>query len=190
MILLVCACGQAENKEIFDDSAYKVTLIPDSQVKMLRLVDETGILVEKGFSLKGLKTGDWITYWQDGKKIKIIKHYVNGKLNGTLMKFNDRNQILEITNYLDDKLHGYHVVYSWARPVKEIMYNHGKVNGEMRVYFDKNGTLQKSISFDNGVQDGPFKQYDLEGNLVLEYVYKDGKKISGGPVAKKEKESK
>ena len=183
-VLLIFSCQEQTKLGSFDETGYTVTSISGSHVKELQLIDETGLLVEKGYVSNGLKIGNWTTYWQDGKKIKSVKHFVDGKLNGTSMKYNDRNQILEITNYLNDQLHGYHVVYSWARPVKEITYKLGKVHGEMKVYFDKNGKLQKTISFSNGVQDGPFRQYDFEGNLVLDYIYKNGEKVSGGPVAK------
>jgi len=34
--------------------------------------------------------------------------------------------------------------------------------------------------YKNGKQDGMYKYYDEDGKVVMEYVYKDGEKVSGG----------
>ena len=182
MLLFFGACNQDVSTGSFDDAGYVKESIPGSDFIRVEKMNEDGVLAEMGYLQNGLKTGVWTTYWNDGKRIKSLEHYLNGKKNGPFMRFNDRNRILDISHYLNDELHGYHVTYSWGSPSKEIIYNHGKINGEMRVYYDKNGKLQKLVNFNNGVQDGVFKQYDFEGNLILEYMYKNGKKVSGGPV--------
>ena len=44
------------------------------------------------------------------------------------------------------------------------------------------GRLQKEINYKMGVQDGYFRYYNESGQINMEYLYKDGEKISGGIV--------
>ena len=57
----------------------------------------------------------------------------------------------------------------------------GKIDGLYKE-FHNNGKIQKEVSYKDGVQDGPFRQYNDDEKLIMQYEYKGGEKISGGVV--------
>jgi antitoxin component YwqK of YwqJK toxin-antitoxin module len=48
--------------------------------------------------------------------------------------------------------------------------------------YHRTGNVKKEVHYKNGLQHGLFRYYDPDGNLTLEYEYRDGEKVSGGIV--------
>lgn len=140
-------------------------------------------IVEQGALLNGLKNGTWSTYHADNGRVKSITSYIKGKKNGPHLEFTNRGQIELNANYVDDIFDGKYAAYKFGtRPVKEIDYKMGKIHGFYRDYHASNGKLQKEIEYKDGVQHGTFRQYNDEEKLIMEYVYENGEKVSGGVV--------
>lgn len=53
--------------------------------------------------------------------------------------------------------------------------DNGKVNGVVE-YYRPTGYLRETITFRDGVQEGPYKSYDSEGLLVFEGIMSEGMK--------------
>ena len=144
--------------------------------------DANNNLTETGQTINGQKTGTWTTYDVEKGFPKTLKNYNNGKLEGLSLEFNDRGQIEKKAHYKNNQLNGEYGTYKFGRPIEEATYSNGKMNGTYRAYFNNSDKLQKEAEYKDGVQHGSFKQYNEEGQLVLEYTYDNGEVVSGGMV--------
>ncbi len=163
-----------------DFSGYEMVDIGVAGIKKAIKKDNKGNIMETGYVKNGKKAGEWNKY--RGHNIVGVKHYIDGKLFGPALKINDRNQVTKMEHYKNDKLDGLAAEYKFSRPIKELLYSNGKLDGQARYYFVNSGKLQKLIDYKQGIIDGEFKQYNEEGQLILEYKYENGKKVSGGVV--------
>lgn len=141
--------------------------------------DEGGKLLEQGSIINGKKNGAWMTFHDNGI-IKKVSNYIDGLESGSRLEFSNRGQLEKRTGLLNNQLHGEFAELKFGRPVKTASYNLGELDGEYKEYFKNSENVQKLVTFKNGVQDGPMKYFDEEGNVTLEYMYKNGEKVSGG----------
>lgn len=140
-----------------------------------------GRLIETGYTVNAKKNGSWITYHEDNGRIQTMQTWVDGQLNGPSLIFNNRGQIESKSDYKAGIFDGEVATYKFGRIEKMTPYSKGKIEGTYEEYNQK-GKLLKQIEFKNGVQDGALKYFDDEGNVTLEYLYKNGEKVSGGIV--------
>ena len=155
--------------------------IPGSHIQYARQLDSMGRVQIEGFVDGTLKTGQWIQYNTDGE-ILLINHYVNGMLEGVAMRMTFRNQVDLKLNYRQNQLHGPWIAYKFGKVVEQRNYKDGKLEGTVRLYDERTFKLKQESQYRNGLLDGYFKHYDEEGNVTLEYQYKNGEKVSGGIV--------
>lgn len=174
--------SNSSSPQSIDTSGYTLTTIAGSNLQLAEKTNADGYVIERGQFDNGVKTGTWVVY--DPKKGFPTKltSYANGEMNGPYMEYNDRGQINMLANYHNNKKHGLFVNYKYGRPLDETHYKDGKLHGLYRAYFNNSEKVQKEVEYKIGVIDGMFKQYTEDGKLVLEYVYKDGKVVSGGMV--------
>ena len=132
--------------------------------------------------LNGKKVGAWLTYHPGGEYPAKLITYVNGNYHGPYYEYNDRGQITLKAHYRNNKLDGDWASYSFGRPKKKAQYNDGQLDGQYLEYDLRSGKLQKEINYKDGKQHGMFRFYDPEGNIMMEYEYKDGEKVDGGVV--------
>ncbi len=144
--------------------------------------DADGNLTETGQTVGGQKNGTWTTYDVEKGLPSSIKNYNNGALDGVSIEFNNRGQIEKLTHYKNNQMHGQYGTYKFGRPVETATYSNGKMHGTYRAYFNNSDKLQKEAEYKDGVQHGSFKQFNEEGQLVLEYTYDNGEVVSGGMV--------
>lgn len=182
-LILFASCQQSAPPVPADLEGFTSEQVAGSDAVRVTKKDGGDFLTEQGFLVNGAKDGTWTTYHPENK-IKIITNYIDGKKNGIHMELTNRGQIELLANYTNDQYDGPYAKYKFGRPQEEMTYVNGKLDGEMKVYFNSGGKLQKLITYKNGVQDGPLKFYDEEGNVTLEYTYKNGEKVSGGIVEK------
>lgn len=140
-----------------------------------------GGMSESGFTVNGKKNGPWMTYHEKNGRIKTMTSWVDGQLNGPTLTFSDRGQIEIKSEYKAGQFDGVVETYKFGRVEKSTPYVNGKIQG-LYEEFNQKGKLLKQIEFNNGVQDGAMKYFDDEGNITVEYIYKNGEKVSGGIV--------
>lgn len=157
--------------------------IGGSNAELASKKDATGSMLESGIIRGGVKDGIYMTYYPEGR-IKTLGSYVNGKLNGVYLELSDREQVEYKASYLNDVLHGPVAKYKYGRATQELSYKNGILDGAFTEYSDR-GKLSKKGFFKDGKQDGLLQFFDDEENLMMEYQYKDGEKVSGGIVEKK-----
>ena len=63
---------------------------------------------------------------------------------------------------------------------KRILDGFGKVPKQK--YFDNKDIIQQEVNYKDDAIDGIFRYYNEEGQVVLEYEYKNGEKIGGGEI--------
>ena len=89
------------------------------------------------------------------------------------------------SRYHQGLLHGPYIQFKFGKVIEERPYNMGKLDGIVRTFEDRTWKLKQEVQYKDGKQDGFFRYYDDQGNVTLEYQYKNGEKISGGIVEKK-----
>ena len=165
-----------------DAEGYSTLEIEGTPIKKLEKLNESNDLVESGETLNDLKTGTWTTFYPDGR-VKSISSYLAGKLNGVQINLTDKGHVELQAMYKDGLLNGNWTTFqNGSRKKEERFYIMGKLNG-INKHYDRTGKLQREIGFKDDVQHGIFKYYDEEGNVTLEYEYKDGEKVKGGIVS-------
>ena len=181
--LLVCGLMSCNSNQSTPVNLEGYTVTEDGGVQIAEKRDQDNVLSERGYLSNGVKNGVWISY-HSGKnagRIKTISNYTNGKLNGPYLEFSNRGQIEKKVNYLNNVYDGLFATYKNGRAEKEVIYQNGKLNGPYKEY-DKRGNLQKVSNYTNDQLDGKVSFFNEEGDLVMEYTYKNGEKISGGIV--------
>jgi antitoxin component YwqK of YwqJK toxin-antitoxin module len=187
---LLFAC-QKESGGSADSTAAVVPLsgqyiyedVPASDAQIGFLKDATGKVLETGGVRNGKKNGSWTYYSGESEfPVKLIT-YVDDVYNGIYLEFNGRGQAELMATYRVNKLHGPWGKYRFGRPEITANYVDGELDGVLREYDYKNGKLKKEVSYKAGVLDGLVRDYDEEGNIMVEYMYRNGEKVSGGIVA-------
>lgn len=161
-----------------DLSAFTIQSL-DSGGELAQKLDSAGNILEEGYLLGGKRNGAWFTYHDENHRIKTITHYSNNELNGPFIEFNNRGQIEAKTGYKNGQLDGLKAIYKFGRATVETTYKNGVIDGK-HIEYNNAGKIQKEVDFKNGKQDGKLKYFDEEGNITLEYTYKNGEKVDGG----------
>jgi antitoxin component YwqK of YwqJK toxin-antitoxin module len=153
--------------------------IPGTDVKYARQLYANGGVEIEGYVSNGKRTGMWVQYGTNGD-IGLINHYVDGQLEGLALRMTYRNQVDLKTTYRKGQLDGAWASYKFGKLVEERTYKQGKLEGSVKLYDERTFKLKQDAQYKNGLQDGYFRYYDEEGNVTLEYQYKNGEKVSGG----------
>jgi len=111
---------------------------------------ENGKLLEQSNYKNGVLNGRRLIYFSNGK-VEIEENYVLGKLHGEYLKFFENGDIEQSGLYADNMMSGV-----WRTYYKE---NHKQ--------------LKEEVGFANNVENGPFKEFYLNGKLHYIGKYKD-----------------
>ncbi len=176
--LLACHTKKIKNEPL----AMDLISYDGSNVKTVTKNDSLGQLKIQGNIINGKKNGYWMTYYPNGQ-IESIVNYIDNKKEGPYIKFSDENRIGEQGNYVNDLLEGKFIKYHYGYKDEEIDLVHGMKNGWAKKYYS-NGQLQYEMQMKNDVQDGLYHFYNESNQLVIEEIFKDGKKQSGGIIKK------
>lgn len=163
-------------------AGYTLQAIPNSTLQYAEKRGENGQLLEQGMFDNTEKVGNWITFHPESNIPKTQASMAANVLNGMYLEYNKRGQIELVANYLNNQLNGTYTKYKFGRIVEESTYKMGKLDGVFRSYFNNSDKLQREIEYTDGKQNGFWRAYNEEGQVVMEYVYKDGEKVSGGMV--------
>lgn len=175
-ICLLFACGESVDGVDFDSENYKIEDITDSKFK--RATKYAGeIIAEQGTLLNNMKEGTWVTYYEKIEgKIRKIEHFHQGKVHGASINVDPRGHIQQIAHYIHGQQDGMTISYNNAKTAGIANYSAGQLHGIFKGYFD-NGMVQQTVEYKNGLKDGKLKYFDEEGNMTLEYTYKDDEKV-------------
>jgi antitoxin component YwqK of YwqJK toxin-antitoxin module len=171
-----------EPLETFDPNVYLTEEIPGSDFRRAERMAANGSLMEEGFLKDGKRVGTWVIYHPNSVIPKQVISYVDGRYNGIYLEFNNRGYLELRAEYKENLLDGPWAKYRFGRPTHEGTYVNGKLDGFYREYIMNTGKLTKEISYKNGVIDGPYRFYNEDGEVTLEYEYRNGEKVGGGEI--------
>lgn len=145
----------------------------------------------------GLKQGKWKFFYPDGK-VKTEGVYRDDKRNGYFKEYDEKGMLTDVSKYVND-IRQEEVSELVKLDVRTDYYPDGKVKtrasykgntpegirreyaqtGEVvAAYTYKNGTLiGEGIVDDEGMRDGPWKEFYEDGQLRSEGVYRNGNRI-------------
>ena len=126
---------------------------PNSNKAQVKFYTEKGILKSAGEMQGKLRTGKWVYYHKEGKKVLSIEHYINAELNGNSQTYYKSGKITEDLNYKNGKLHG-----------------------NLKRYADS-GVLLDDLNYVRGKLEGAAKYYNVQGKLVYWGDYENDEKI-------------
>lgn len=129
----------------------------------------------------GLKEGEWTFWFVDGK-MREKGSYSKGKKQGYWEFYHELGGKESEGNLVDEK-HDGKWMYYYACPeckagengqkMREESMKKGALHGKATVWYP-GGTIQSETNFKNGNPDGEWKQYNKNGILTMDRVYKDG----------------
>jgi antitoxin component YwqK of YwqJK toxin-antitoxin module len=185
LLLLTCiiSCKNQTNVAAAGDlnlNGFTQINVPNSDVILVTKKSQDGKMLEQGFVRNGQKNGSW-TIFHENESIKSMTNYVNGVLNGAYLEFNNRGQLEKRVEYLNNQFEGLYGEYKYGRPLKEISYENGIQQGPFRIWNDMGKLTQKGQN-KNGKLDGTLEYYNDDEELIMKYEYKNGEVESGGMV--------
>lgn len=113
-------------------------------------------------------------------QVITVAHYQNNKLNGELVRYTQDGQVLLRENYADGFLQGEASYMTFLKEdvlTAQCHYKSSRLNGE-RTLTQKDGTLRCREFYKNGRLSGPRLSYYANGQKESEENYTDGK-LSG-----------
>ena len=142
-----------------------------------------GSMISEGSMKDGKKEGAWVFYYtgRDTGKVKSMKNYHKDQLNGLSLEFSNSGTITKRVDYDNGNIHGLYAEYKYNRAQKYIEYTHGEMNGAYNTYYS-NGKKQQETKYTNGMKNGRSVFYNEEEQIIMDFVYKDNEKVSGGKV--------
>jgi antitoxin component YwqK of YwqJK toxin-antitoxin module len=154
---------------------FAMTPIPGADYQIAKKNNQQGEIAEEGLTdSKGMKTGIWVIYQGDGGYPAKIANYVKGLYNGPYFEFDGFGRMIVRANYLNNKLHGKLVKFQDGNMIQESEYKDGVLDGAYKE-FNRNGAVQKEINYKDGQLNGSFRYFDEKGKVIEEYLYKNGK---------------
>lgn len=156
--------------------------MPGTTVKRATKKNAQGKIKEKGYVLDGKRTGMWEVFDRSDVFPQKIISYQNGMYNGSYYEFTERGQLNMKAFYVNNQLDGYFAKYKFSKEVVTANYKNGKLEGEYREFDERKNFLTKVVNYKDGLQHGRMAFYNEAGEIVAEYQYKNGEKVSGGIV--------
>ncbi|GAL87683.1 hypothetical protein MYP_4914 [Sporocytophaga myxococcoides] len=136
---------------------------------------------EKNKSITGdldkIKTGEWTSYWDNGK-LKSKEIYVNNAIHGERLVYDSEEHLIEKQYYSNGIKSGvWQAFYPSGKVKSQTTYKNSTPYGNHKNFFE-NGQIEFTGSYINGKKTGTWNYYNAEGKQVLSEQYKNDVKIS------------
>lgn len=179
MLILLADCGNNPSTAVDNEDA--TTIQPAAQESnglpvFSETKDASGKVISSGYLLNEQKESTWIEYYESGVP-KTLTTFYHGKKEGIAIDFTTNGSIAKRVNYHNDLREGDYREYNYGNVHEERTYVNGKIEGIVKIYYDNNLKVMEEGSYRNGVRDGVSKWYDQNGNVTIEYTYKNGELV-------------
>ena len=175
-----------ESKYYDQDGALKVELIFLDDVivgKYTKYFGKTGNpdyinplqVKEEGNYVAGLKSGEWLEYYDVGG-LAVREFYVKGKKSGPYLRYSPEGALILEAYYSNDLLDGAFKAYSFEMAVvEEGLYKSGDKVGEWKKYFPYTKSIEAEEFYDeNGNRIGTWKYYYENKRIARIEKYENG----------------
>lgn len=123
-------------------------------------------IIEESFK-NDIKNGLTRYYYLDGKYKKEV-NFREGLEDGSAREFDKDGRIITLITYKKG--------FITERELINRFDNNGKKHGPWK-YFYPDGTIRQEGTYNHGLENGYFKEYDKDGNLISTAKYADGVKL-------------
>lgn len=136
---------------------------------------------EKNKSITGdldkIKTGEWISYWDNGK-LKSKEMYVNNAIHGERLVYDSEEHLIEKQYYSNGIKTGvWQTFYPSGKVKSQTTYKNSTPYGNHKTFFE-NSQVEFTGSYINGKKTGTWNYYNAEGKQVRSEQYKNDVKVS------------
>jgi len=151
------------------------------------------IITKEGTYYLGHYEGKIIIYSYNHKENKSFKqyeyNYKNGKKEGEYIEYNQKGEIVSLTNYKNDLIDGEYIrFYNNTHIVKQYTkYKDGKREEQHKEWWDS-GILRFECSYINDKLNGDYIEYYSNGNIMNKLYYSNDIKMSENKLSKDGKE--
>jgi antitoxin component YwqK of YwqJK toxin-antitoxin module len=160
---------------------------------------ENGKIEQQGKYVKGENPhGDWTWYYPNGE-VWREESFWKGKEEGMATEYSDTNTVISKGEYIDGKKDGVWFYelgdhreegryieglkdgeWIYYYPNKKINFKGSYINGDpdgKHFYYYLNGKIKREEYYELGLQEGTWRTYDEEGNLILTSEWEGGKEV-------------
>ena len=188
-LIFLAACGgqsstESSNAQTIDLSGFTVTDLPNGAQHVVK-TDPNGKVMEEGTIKNGKRNGTWVIYNDRRPLPKSVANFVDDVYNGVYMEYSNTGQLELVCRYKDNQLHGRFIRVKNTRLQEEGTYIDGKIDGNYKKYYPNKDIIQQEVNYKMDKLHGASRYYNESGDLIMEYEYRDGEKISGGAVEQK-----
>jgi antitoxin component YwqK of YwqJK toxin-antitoxin module len=170
--MIFVACQEKTIRVPADLEGFEILQIPGSEAQEAILYN--GELVrERGVIRDGVKQGTWVTYHNGKDYPEVVANYVDGQLNGSYFKFNNRGQLILSTSCLNGGFDGRYVEFANTRISKQQTLVGGKIHG-LAVDYYTSGKKRSEVNYEHGVLHGKSTYYNEQEEVSQEYTYEKG----------------
>lgn len=189
LVFLLMSCGGGNSADVtnaatgLDLTGFSTTELPNGFQQVTK-VNADGKILEEGVIKNGKRNGTWVTYLDKKSMPKRISNFIDDVYSGPYMEYSNTGQLELICRYKNNVLHGEYMRMKNTRVLEKGVYVEGKIDGLYTKYYSNRSkpTVQQENNYKMGELDGTSKWYNEEGQLTMQYEYKNGEKISGGMI--------
>jgi len=187
LLIILSSCGNNNTSTVSttgNTAGFELSDVSGSNWQKAIQKGEDGAIALEGHFENGIRQGMWMEMDANGTPKKVF-NYANGVLNGTYAEYNERGQPELICGYKNDQIDGRYAKYKFSRVEEEMYYKNGVLEGISKKYYKNKDQIQTETTHKNGKRNGPERYYNEEGKMTLEWIFKNGEKVSGGIVEEK-----
>ncbi|MDR3211554.1 MAG: toxin-antitoxin system YwqK family antitoxin [Planctomycetota bacterium] len=130
----------------------------------------------------GQQQGTVMSYHLNGQRQAAIPFYA-GKKEGVETTWSESGQVLSEENYRDNRKNGQSVFYLPSGGMDMVLNYHEDQLDGLQTWYHPDGRKAKEFNLRNGVPEGDWREWDSEGNLLVEEEYENGSPKEKKPAA-------
>ncbi|GHT14494.1 hypothetical protein AGMMS4956_12400 [Bacteroidia bacterium] len=135
-----------------------------------------GNVAYKTYFVNNQPAGTMYRYYEDGKPMAIIEYTGNSQKPAAVQLFNTAGSLVATGFYINERQkQGLWQYFDKGLLTLQETYNDNEqLNGEQLHYYPQSEQLYERRRFANGVPTGLYEQWDEQGRMQFEMMYKDG----------------
>lgn len=134
---------------------------------------ENGVVSSEGTMRQGKPDGYWKTYYPDGS-IKTEGNRKNFQLDSTWIFYRSNKSVERIITYREGIKNGLESTFDEnGKRLEDCLLENGIRNSQAKRYYPE-GPLRQILIYENNKEEGRSTEYDRDGRIITEYVYRNG----------------
>jgi len=147
----------------------------DKKHGLNKKIYDNGNLEEICYYVDNIKHGPCKTYHENiNERLESECNYINGMINGEKKYYNLNSELVGIKTYINDNLEGYYKRTCYNGTRIECYYLQDKLHGPYKEYLKD--ILILDCNYINGNKDGFERKFNNKGEILHEYIFKNGRR--------------